>query len=1173
MTPFTSCIKRVVPCMAWLMFSVSWLHAAPPGPSTSRVELDLGGSGWALWRDEEADWKNDELFLPPVDPARLPSHPPTGGWKQLAPAKSLAVSIPGTVEGYCFKKPDLSHFNARRYYSPLFGVSWWFRTVKAPVLRPGGRVLLRFESVRLRAEVFVNRKLAGYDLVGNSPFEVDITDSLKPGEDCQIAVRVTNPGGNWDWIDFSQFKWGRYAFPMSHAFGGITGGVKLLVVDAAYIDDLYVQNTPAICDVNVILTVKNCAAGPVTRDVLLSVAEKNTPSIEVFRQTLKDVVFQAGENTKTVAVSLPSAKLWNLENPNLYICSASLADNQKITDNLSQPFGFRWFALDGLGSNALLRLNGKRIVLRTAISWGFWPVNGITPTPELAEKQILSAKAMGLNMLNFHRAIGNPVVMDKADELGMLFFEEPGGYVAGGKEAFGQALSREKLLRMVKRDRSHPSLVIYNMINEQWTHYGAHNDDALHAVHAKDMRDAHAIDPSRLIVYASAWASSIYKEERVKMNMRPFDDTLYFKGWRDVHRAAGAEVWLEEFYPDPLNHYGSTQHAQEIVFWGEEGAISAPPRLEKIKADVERMKYPGWDGEIYLGWYKSFADFIDRKKLASIFPSVEALTCAMGVVSLEHQGRKIEDTRVCDLNDGYAINGWEDEPFENHSGIVDCFRNPKADPAIMAYYNQPLYMAVKVRKQVVQIPAEVVTDFYAINEKDLKGPHTLNVRATDPAGKVLFQQESTVTLQGGDVYGQLLAEGVKIPVEKATGMITIEAELVDASGSKKAVGHDEILAVDWKSAKITGKGAVYASNNKVRNFLKTQKGVEVPAFDDSQGPLDWLLVTCPPRVQAQTIDARYFSTADGMPAGLLTTFFKGRAFQEKLQKRFEKQLSVQWPQGVPPDAAVNVSDNYGVRWEGYVKAPDSGEYVIELKSEGGHGRLWLNHQEVTTTGAQNNLTQRMALEEGKPVTVRVEYTRGAGNGSVQLLWTEPHQKAIEPSRLFQRARQDGTTLLFVDFAGEWAEAGKKELGIQYTGKFGMGRNWYGGQYVVRSHPLFKDLPVNQALNWPYQHVIRGGPRGRWGLRMEGEELVVGSYNSGLGGSLGTAVGIVPCGKGRALFSTLEVSSRAVLPDPPANAKRKIIYPEYSAPRPEPEEPSPVARKLLCNYLEWAGKNP
>ena len=53
------------------------------------------------------------------------------------------------------------------------------------------------------------------------------------------------------------------------------------------------------------------------------------------------------------------------------------------------------------------------------------------------------------------------------------------------------------------------------------------------------------------------------------------------------------------------------------------------------------------------------------------------------------------------LTDAYVVNGWESELTENYSGIVDCFRYPKSNPAIIARYNQPLYVAVKTRQQVL----------------------------------------------------------------------------------------------------------------------------------------------------------------------------------------------------------------------------------------------------------------------------------------------------------------------------------------------------------------------------------------------------------------------------------------------------------------------------------------
>jgi beta-galactosidase len=121
--------------------------------------------------------------------------------------------------------------------------------------------------------------------------------------------------------------------------------------------------------------------------------------------------------------------------------------------------------------------------------------------------------------------------------------------------------------------------------------------------------------------------------------------------------------------------------------------------------------------------------------------------------------------------------------------------------------------------------------------------------------------------------------------------------------------------------------------------------------------------------------------------------------------------------------------------------------------------------------------------------------------------------------------------------------------LKYEGAFQIGLTWLGGSFFLREHPLFKDLPVNQAMNWPYQAVVRDG-RNRVALEVEGEELVVGAWHS-YPMRLGTAVGVVPLGKGRIVFSTLDIC-------------------DSIAARGTERE---VARKLLCNFIEYAARNP
>ena len=122
-----------------------------------------------------------------------------------------------------------------------------------------------------------------------------------------------------------------------------------------------------------------------------------------------------------------------------------------------------------------------------------------------------------------------------------------------------------------------------------------------------------------------------------------------------------------------------------------------------------------------------------------------------------YQGRIIENIRIGNVVDCYAVNGWEETKIENHSGIVDAYRHPKGDTHILAHYNQPLYVAVKLRSKVMQRGDTAIADFYVVNEKNLKGKYRLSVTCSDNKG-VFFEKTYAVKLEGGNTYGQLLVK-------------------------------------------------------------------------------------------------------------------------------------------------------------------------------------------------------------------------------------------------------------------------------------------------------------------------------------------------------------------------------------------------------------------------------
>ena len=1106
-----------------------------------RYTIPLTGGGWSLWLDKEASWQNDRLYLPHeiTDLSLLPVNVPTGGWQTLSHnPDAVPVEVPGTVEEYLTVTDNPRPENFR-------GVSWWYRKITIPADQQKKRFIIYFESVRMRAEVYLDGKLVAYDLIGETPFHVDITDEAKPGKEQLLAIRVTNPGGNFHWQDFDIMKWGEYNIPPSRSFTGIIGRVKLESVNPVFISDIYMQNTPELTKVNAILSFTNETSSSVKQDVELIVNEKGNPDKVVFRQTLKAISFPAGNHEVTIPVNVPDAKLWDLSTPELYTCNVLIKKGKKMLDQDKKDFGFRWFTVDGVGKDAVLRLNGRRIMLRSAISWGYFPVTGLIATTEMAEKQVRTAKSLGLNMLNFHRCIGSPVVLEKADELGLLYYEEPGSFHSANHDPFIRTIVNEKLKRMVYRDRSHPSLVIFNLINE----FGGplSQDKALVAKRMNDMREAHAIDPSRIMSFTSGWAGSEDKEEDSKAHMLPFDTTLYRKGWYDNHRAGGPETWVENYYKGPKDNIMYTSNRTEVYLRGEEGAISTPPRIQMIYDQIKSTGKTGWDGLFWQSQYKAFTDYFQKKGLAPHFGSLDALTRAMGNVSFEHQGRRIEGMRMQNLGDAYMVNGWEAMPYDNHSGIVDIYRNPKGDASVLAYYNQSLYVAVASRNQVVKLPGIATVDFYIVNEENLKGAHTLDIKLIAPDGKVVYTRNEEVNIKGGENFGQLLLENVEIPINGMAGTYRVEAGLKAGGQEIFALGNDEVVAVSWQSSDFAGKGAYYGSNNdKVAAFYKQATGKELPAFTSEMGKLDWLVVNRSSLDEPVVIPSAYVKDKDGK-SSLKATWYSEADMNIVAAVKSATEINRTFVDGAQPDESVPANQPFSVVWEGEIYPPESGQYLLGVETDRGV-RMYVDGRQLIDEYYNESPMKQdrpVVMEAGKPVKVRLVYRQTRQSGQIQLKWSQPSAATIAPQKLFERVKNEGTTLILLGSTETWMKSVAEYTNTVYNGYYNVGKDWIGGIHFVKKHPLFEGLPVDDALNWPYQVVVKNGDR-RFGFRMQGEELVVGSYRS-TPFELGTAVGVIPCGKGKIIFSSLDIADNLS----------------------DPSGPAEVARKILCNYIKYS----
>ena len=1109
------------------------------GTAGPRQTIKLDGEGWMLWIDKSADWQNDRLYLPgEFDLAKLPVNPPTGGWSVLEDKlEAIPVSVPGTVELYTTK-------SANPRPEDSMGVSWWYRTLNIPASQRGKHFILRFESVRARAEVYLDGKLVAYDIVGESPFESDITDAVVPGKEQLLAVRVTNFGGNFHWQDFNPVKWGEYRMAPGRGFSGIIGRVALECVPDVYIDDIYMQNTALPTKVNAIVTIKNLSGKDTRRSMAVSVSPKHGDLEKPLVIKLKGVEIPADGKVIEIPVDNPEARLWDIGTPELYDCFVALKSGSRELDSSVRTFGFRSFTLDGIGKDAMPRFNGKRVMLRSAISWGYFPATGLQATPDMAIRQVCTAKELGYNMLNFHRSIGSPVVLEAADSIGLYYYEEPGAIHSADHDPFLRALVNEKLHRMVKRDRSHPSLLMYNLINE----FGGalSKDTALVSKRMKDMVAAHALDPSRPMTFTSGWASKESAEEDSKSHMRPFDNTLYRKGWFDNHRAGGPATYEESYYSSPEKNIMYTDNRTEIFMRGEEGAISTPPRISLIHDELQKTGMPGWDGRFWEKQYASFNAFFEEKGLAEEYGDLDGLCRAMGNVQFEHQGRRIQGMRMQDIGDIYVTNGWDSMPFDNHSGVVDIYRNPKGDVEIMQYYTQPFYVAVCPRKQVLSFPAEVGVDFYAVNEAGQALDGTLVIDAVSPDGVRKTVGRRPVSVSGGDRFGELLAENVSIGLDGAPGMYTIEARLEDKNGNVAAQGADKVLTISWSASDLNGSGAIYGSaDSPVCAFYKSATGKELPQYSPETGKLDWIVVTRNSLDAPEPIPDDAFLDKNGRST-LHLSWFSDNDIKNLVATTTDTNINRSFVEGAQPDASLPANQEFSALWEGELMPKESGLYLIGVESTAGI-RLSVNGVSLLDeywNAKHIEESRPVMMEAGKPVKVSLGYYQHRNSGSVRIKWSRPSGTTVNPEEIFDRARRKGTEIIILDCAETWMSAVAKATGTVYDGFYNVGKDWIGGIHFSKNHPLLDGLPSGTSLDWPYQAVVRDG-NNRFGFEYHGEDMVIGSYRS-WPFHLGTAVGVVPCGRGRIIFSSLDISGQMLNPSGTAE----------------------VARKLFCNYVKY-----
>ena len=388
----------------------------------------------------------------------------------------------------------------------------WFKRSFEWHQKAGRRTLLYFGAVNYEAHVYVNGKQAGHHVGGFTPFNMDVTDLLKDGENVLI-VKVDNKRKAEN-VPTLIFDWWNY--------GGITRDVCLIDVAETYIENFSLQLNKAINGKKRTLDFSLKLNKPVNgQQVTLSI-----PELKVKQQLTTDAEGQILNSQFSISNS--KLTLWSPETPKRYRVEVSM-NGETLVDSI----GFRTIETRG----KQLLLNGKPIFLKGISIHEEKPNGGGRANGTSDAHTLLSwAKELGCNFVRLAHYPHNEYMVREAERMGILVWSEiPCYWTIAWKNPETFQNAQQQVTDMILRDHNRANIIIWSIANE--TPHSPERDQFLGNL----AQYARSLDNTRLISMAMEVTSASNYKNRLQDNMSKYVDVVSFNqyiGWyRDVNDA------------------------------------------------------------------------------------------------------------------------------------------------------------------------------------------------------------------------------------------------------------------------------------------------------------------------------------------------------------------------------------------------------------------------------------------------------------------------------------------------------------------------------------------------------------------------------------------------------------------------------------------------------------
>ncbi len=371
------------------------------------------------------------------------------------------------------QEPKQENNNTLGYFK--YENSWYRRHFNLEKDDADKRITLYFEGIATKATIYVNGCLMYHSFSGYTPFEIDITDVAFFDKENVIAIFVEADQHEGWWYEGA----------------GIYRSVWLVKTDivAADLWGVYVKplfdGKKWVADIETTVINADFALRTVTVETSIEDAEGNKAAEPVCTAV---TVAPKCKNTITQTINVENPKLWDTENPNMYSVCTRIISGDTENDRVYTRFGFRTIKFD---SEKGFFLNGKHILINGVCCHQDFGLTGKAVSDNIYKYRIRLMKEMGANGYRTAHYPHAEATMDALDEMGFLVMDETRWFESTPE-------GKQQLETLIKRDRNHPSVILWSVGNEEPKHI----DEQGRRIAKSLIAFAKRLDPARPVTTA-----------------------------------------------------------------------------------------------------------------------------------------------------------------------------------------------------------------------------------------------------------------------------------------------------------------------------------------------------------------------------------------------------------------------------------------------------------------------------------------------------------------------------------------------------------------------------------------------------------------------------------------------------------------------------------------------